>query len=187
MEKFKHSVLPNAFDLGSTELARWLSSQSTNTFVEPKKEYFSPEQIAEYEHESSANGREYNRLAAIKQQVSDLVRKGTGDATKPITIVIPVTQGQKSLETFRRQNDDLIEMGFISEDVEVYAIPDIDNGKMEFFDAEGNHYSDRTRELSISEKHKYGGIFNIESKFASKVEGSTGEIIDDSPNARKAS
>lgn len=184
MEKFKHSVLPKAFDLGSTELARWLASQSVNTFIEPKKEYFSPEEIAEYEHESSANGREFNRLAAIKQYVSDLVRKGTGDATSPITITIPVTVGQKSLETFRRQNDDLIEMGFISEDVEVYAIPDVDFGKMEFFDSEGHHYADRTRELSISEKHKFGGIFNIESTFASKVEGSTGEIIDESPNAK---
>lgn len=174
MEKFKHSVLPKMFDLGSQGLAAWLAGQSVNTFIEPKREYFTPEQIAEYEHESSANGREFNRLAAIKQTVSDLLKKGVEEE---MTIKIPKTVGTKLLETLRRQNDDLIEVGFIQEDVEVYAIPDVDNGRMEFFDAEGNHYADRSRELSVSEKHKFGGIFSIDSKHAKSVDGD-GVIIE---------
>lgn len=177
----KHYVLPNGFDLGSQELASWLATQSVQTFVDKKRDMFTPEDLQEFEHESSLNGREFNRLADMKSKVSDLCRKGT---EVPVTIVIPATIGAKALEIQRRQNDDMIERGFSEEDVEVYSIPNVDGGTMEFFDADGKHYSDRTRPLSISEKHKYGGIFNIERPNGNQdVDMSTGELLDGTNNS----
>ncbi len=180
----KHAVLPNGFDLGSPELAAWLQAQSVQTFIDTKKEFYSPEDLQGFEHESSMNGREFNRLAELKKKVSDLCVKGT---EVPVTIVIPATAGSKLLELQRRQNDDMIETGFEQFDVEVYSIPDADNGTMEFFDADGKHYADRTRPLSISEKHKYGGIFNIDKRNVVRdgnndVDSSTGEVLDGTHN-----
>lgn len=178
MEQLKHPVLPNAFALQSQELAFWLQSQSTHTFIDRRQEFFSPEQIQEFEHESSLNGREYNRLADLKSRVSDLCRKGTEEA---VTIVIPATVGAKMLETQRRQNDDFIDRGYEEFDVEVYSIPYAEGETMEFFDSEGNHYPQRSRPLSISEKHKYCGFLNINKANVvqhgnDQVDESTGEI-----------
>lgn len=180
MNTTKHPVLPNGFDLGSKELAAWLSGQSVATFVDKQRAYFTPEEIQEFEHESSVNGREFNKLAGIKQYVSDLCRKGTEEA---VTIVIPGTVGAKMLELQRRQNDDMIDSGYEETEVEVYAIPDADNQTMEFFDGEGNHYPDRSRSLSISEVHKYCGLLNVGRSSniikngEDNIDGDTGEVL----------
>lgn len=179
----KHPVLPKSFALGSTELARWISDQSVTSFKHEIFEYLEPQEIQQFEHESSVNGREFNRLNAIKQRVADIVRKGSDKET---VIKIPASVGTKLLEIQRRQNDDMIETGATKFEIDVFQIPDLDTAKFEFFDSEGNHFPDRTRDMSISERNKHIGISNQlyikQQDNGSVVDESTGEILKDGTN-----
>lgn len=177
----RHPALPHA--LNDNELADWLRLNAVQKFTDKKRDHYTDEELQEFEHESSLNGREYNRLAGIKKMVADLCSKGTEEN---VTIVVPKTVGTKMLEIQRRQNDDMVEFGFEETEVEVFAIPFADAETMEFFDVEGSHYADRSRPMSAKERHEYIGIFQrLAPRNVSKPDANgnvadtdTGEIVD---------
>lgn len=164
-----HPSLPPG--LTQSQLELWLQNNSVERFTHEKKDFFEPEEIQAFEHESSVAGREWNRLTDMLKEASTLVKKGTEEA---VTFTIPVTKGTKMLETVRRENDDFIESGYNVQKVEIYGVPNMDTHFMEYFDAHGNEITERKRTLSPKEKNEYLGMFqNIKNG----IDQTTGEII----------
>lgn len=152
-----HPLLPNGFT--GSELASWLRNNAVEKFTDQRKDMFAVESIREFEHESSVNGREMNKLLDLKALVNKIVTKGN-DTEEEMVFRIPPTLGTKVLDMQRRQNDDLIERGYELVETEIFGIPNPEFGTMEFFDIEGLHITERTRSLSAKEKHEHLGIFN---------------------------
>lgn len=157
----KTDLLP--VTLNGAMLAQWLKENAIETFIDEQKVFFTPEQIAEFEHESSINGRELNRLNDLLSKVGEYVKKGN-HTEMPITIEIPVTAGTKKLDQFRRQNDDAIDKGYEVIETEIFGIVDRDNETLEFFTTEGVHIPERTRGLSPKEIKTHVGIFARENR-----------------------
>lgn len=150
----RHALLPQ--HLNVADLANWLMTSAVDRFTDSQKRIFSPDDLTDFEHESSKNGREINRLMDILADAKDHIVKG---GEEPLTLTLPPTAGTKKLDKFRRQNDDLIETGFELVEMEIFGIPNPENEMMEYFDIEGNHILDRQRPLSAKEKHTHLGMF----------------------------
>jgi hypothetical protein len=146
----RHPSLPP--HLSPEELQGWIINASVEKFTDTTKKYFTPDQIQEFEHESSANGRNINKLLAILEDAAVRIKKGNDE---PIDFHIPATPGTKKLDGFRRQNDDLVEKGFEEIDVDIFGIVNSATEKMEYFTLDGNIIADRTRALSIKEQNQY--------------------------------
>lgn len=155
-----HKSLPQELTL--SELFEWLKRNSIEDFMDEIKNYFKPEEIAEFEHESSAAGRERNRIEAILKEVTTLIKKGNqdkdGEEAQTISIDIPVTIGMDLLDKQRRQNDDFVEKGYEIEEKRVYGIVNEADETVEYFTEEGVIVADRTRNLTPKEKMKYIGV-----------------------------
>lgn len=144
--------------LAGYELSQWLRANSVESFDDEVKHFFKPDEIAEFEHESSAKGREMNRLNAILKEVSEAIKKGI---VEDLTIEIPASLGVKMLETQRRQNDDFIEKGYEIEEARIYGVVDTESETMEYFMEDGSHVKERSRELTPKEKMKHLSTANI--------------------------
>jgi len=161
--------------LTDEEFAEWIKMYAVEKFEDTEKRYFSEDEIAEFEHESSKNGREFNRLADMKKDIFEIITKGTEEE---ITFTIPATVGTKMLETQRRQNDDLIEKRFEVIDIEVFGIVNHENETMEYFTVDGELMEKRTRVLTPKEKHKHLGMFmKISKQGADIVDENSGEVL----------
>lgn len=165
----RHLSLPS--HLSPAELAEYIRKSAVQVFKDTKKRFFTQEQVVDFEHESSGNGREMNRLATILKTVTDHINKGSEE---PMTIELPITQGKKNLDTFRKQNDDLVEKGFEEIEFDVFGIPNQINETIEFFDAEGELYEDRTRPMSEKEKRQYLGTMRMAGRPGARL------VIDES-------
>ena len=159
--------------LTEQELQQWIQRASVERFKDKTKRYFTPEEIAEFEHESSRNGRSKNKLEILLSTVTELIKKGN---PQEMVITIPETIGTVNCDKFRRQNDDLVEAGFEEVECDVFGIVNHRDETMEYFTLDGACIKDRTRPLSIKEKQQYLTIRNMAA--------STGEgakvFVDDS-------
>lgn len=150
MQQNRHPLLPA--HLSPEELQIWIRRVGVEKFQDKTKRYFTPEEIQEFEHESSKNGRSINMLKGILAQVTEAVNKGTD---MELTITVPATVGTVSFDKFRRQNDDLIDSGYEMIETEVFGIVDQNNKAMEYFTMDGQHIAERSRPLSVREKQQY--------------------------------
>jgi len=148
--KQRHPLLPA--HLTEEELQIWIKRVGVEKFQDKTKRYFTAEEIQEFEHESSKNGRAINMLSGILAAVTEAVRKGT-DMEQ--TFVVPATVGTVSFDKFRRQNDDLIDAGYEMIETEVFGVVDSNNQTMEYFTLDGQHIAERSRPLSVREKQQY--------------------------------
>lgn len=146
----RHPSLPQM--LSAAELQQWIIKASVERFKDKTKRYFSQEEVASFEHESSKNGRHKNKLEGILAHVTGLIRNGND---QELIITIPETIGTKNCDKFRKQNDDLIETGFEEVECEVFGIVNTREELMEYFMLDGSIISERTRPLSIREKQQY--------------------------------
>lgn len=184
----RHRLLPA--NLNAHELAQWLDTSAVEKFTHEVKTMFTDTEISEFEHESSAKGREMNRLLDMLKEAGTLIKKGTDE---PVTFTIPATVGTKTLETQRRENDDFIEYGYVKEERQIFGIIDVQNERMEYFDVEGNIIVERSRPLSVRERHDHIGMFSTAAKpnVIDGVDQQSGEIVDqnayDEAQRRKAS
>lgn len=175
MSKRHPSLLKLTPHLSEEEFADWVRMYSVETVQDSEKRYFSPEEIQDFEHESSLNGREFNRLDDLKKKVSELILKGTEEEVK---LTIPPTIGTKLLNEQRRQNDDLIEKGFELIEIEVFGIVNHENETMEYFSLEGELMPKRTRPLTPKEKHKHLGMFQkVSRQGPDLVDEGSGEVL----------
>jgi hypothetical protein len=180
MNKQRHSSLPD--HLTDQELQSWIRRVAVSKFNDRTKRYFTPEEIADFEHESAENGIQILDLKSIIQKVSEACNKGIEE---PLTIVIPENAGIKNYDAFRGQNYRMIKEGFEEIEVEIFAIPNQGAETMEFFTLDGAIIEERTRPLSAKEKKEYLTVRNIsqlpkESNaklyIDSEVDQSTGEL-----------
>lgn len=170
-----HPSLPKGLTMH--ELGIWLETNAAEKFTDEQKRFFTPEEIKDFEHESSINGREINKLEDLIKEISAKAKKGND---QPFTFTLPVTIGTKLLTQHRRENDDYIEKGYEVIETPIYGIPNVDTHNMEYFDIEGNLVPDRTRPLSPKEKHQFVGIFkNLKNNNdGTSTDTTTGEILD---------
>lgn len=145
-----HRLLPSAL-IGS-ELGAWLRANAVESFEDEVKIYFSPEDIADFEHESSSKGREMNRLLGLLASATEAIKKG---CEEDLLIEIPKNLGTKILEGQRRQNDDFIEKGYETEDIRIHGLVDDINETMEYFTEQGQHIAERSRGLTPKEKQRF--------------------------------
>lgn len=148
-----HQSLPK---MAPEELAYWLKKNAVEQFTDIKKYYFTEEEIATMEHESSVCGREILKLEALLSNVRKFVKKGVSD--DDITLDIPETIGMDALKEQRKDLDLKLERGYSQEEVEVFGVPDLD-GFMYYFDVTGEEMAERKRGLSSTEQRKYNGLF----------------------------
>jgi hypothetical protein len=178
MEKRHPKLMKLTAHLTQDEFAEWIRMYSVESFEDSEKRYFSPEDISEFEHESSANGREYNKLSDLKKHLGELITKGIEE---DFTFTIKATVGTKLLDAQRRQNDDLIEKGFEEIEIEVFGIVNQEDETMEFFDIEGKLITERTRSLTPKEKHKHLGMFQMKQNLKKVgndiVDEDSGEVL----------
>lgn len=146
----RHASLP--VHLTVEELQQWIRRASVEKFKDTTKRYFTNEEVQEFEHESSKNGRSINRLMGILAKATGAIKKGT---TEELTIVIPATVGTDLFDKFRHQNDDLIEAGYEEVECEVFGIVNTRTAEMEYFALDGQIIPERTRGLSAKEKQQY--------------------------------
>lgn len=173
----RHPSLPN---LSAEELANWIRSSAKETFSHEEKDYFSPDEIVDFEHESVLKGREINRVTDIVKEITSLAKKGTDEA---VTFTLPKTVGTKALETHRRENDDFVENGYVMRKMDLYGIPNVDSHNMEYFDIEGNEVTERRRSLTAKEKRETLGFFADQKKVGnSLIDDNTGELLSGSGN-----
>lgn len=170
----RHPSLPQG--ITNAVLAEWLKTSAAETFTHEKRRYFSELEISDMEHESSAKGREMNRLTDVMKEIQDLIKKGNEE---PASFTIPETVGTKMLETHRRENDDFIEKGYANEEITVYGIPNGRTDNMDYFDEEGNEITERRRALTAKEKHKYNGFFQ---RIQGGIDTVTGEVFGNTGN-----
>lgn len=155
----RHHLLPRTLE--GHEISNYLAKNCVEDFKEQVKKYFDPEEIQDFEHESSKSGREINRLKAIIKAVTDHVNKG-GD--EELIIELPATAGVKSLESQRKQNDDFCETGYTEIEERVFGMVDVENEKIVFFLSDGTEVKDRERPMSNREKLQYcnnSAVFNM--------------------------
>jgi hypothetical protein len=162
-------------DMDNDQFADWLRLSAAEQFPDSEKVYFTPEDVAEFEHESSVNGREFNRLSELKKRFEAVIKKGTEEK---IVFEIPATVGTKKLELQRRQNDDLIEKGYDLIEMDVFGIVNTDAETMEYFNIEGEMIENRNRELTPKEKHKFIGMFARSLRVNNEIiDENTGEVL----------
>lgn len=158
----RHFLLPG--HLTPEELQSWIRKVAVEKFQDQTKRYFTAEEIAEFEHESSKNGRNINMLKSILAACTDAINKGSD---QDVHITIPATVGTVSFDKFRRQNDDLIDAGFEMVETAVFGIVNQNDQTMEYFTMEGTHVAERSRPLSMREKQQYlaagGATLSIDS------------------------
>lgn len=150
MSQQRHATLPQT--LTDQELQQWIIRSSVERFMDKTKRYYEAEEIADFEHESSVNGRKINMLQGILKKCTEAIQKGT---IEDIVITIPKNDGTKNYDAFRFQNDNLIDAGFEEIACEVFGIVNVDNEVMEYFTLAGKCIDERTRPLSIKEKQEY--------------------------------
>ena len=89
----RHPSLPRG--VTNEVLAQWLQNNAKIKFTDEKKRMFSLEEISDFEHESSKNGREETRLMGILDEMKVAIKKGTQEA---LTFTVPITSGTKLLD-----------------------------------------------------------------------------------------
>lgn len=136
-------------------LANWIRQVSKESFTDERKVYFTEEEVAEMEKESTNIGRLIIKLADLKSYVVERLTKGTEEE---VEVTIPGNIGLKVLTSRREELDRKVEKGFETIETKIYAIPNED-GNMYFFDIEGNVFEDRTRRLSQRERSEIFGMF----------------------------
>lgn len=196
-----HEMIP--VDLTPDERSAWIAKNHREMVTDTDKIYYKPEEIQEFEKESSVHGRELARLSAIVRTISALVKKGNDSSTTSTIVVflaegakvdikqkddqniitIPATIGTKELEIQRSQNYAALEKGYEIKEVQLYGIPCYESETMEFFDIDANHYPARSRDLTIKEMKEIFGLFMMSNKGnkmkvveEGTVDTSTGEL-----------
>lgn len=142
--------------LNKEELKNWIINNSKEEFDDVRKEYFTEEELIEMKSQSHKMGSEINRLTDLKKSINDAITNG--NEIEGFVIDIPTTDGLKELTKRRREMDDEISKGYVTNETRAYGIPSED-GNMHYFDEEGNEFTDRQRKLSGRENTEYNGMF----------------------------
>ena len=153
----RHQSIPQS--LTPEDLAQWIMDNSDRNFTHTVKTDLTEEVVQELEHKSSLASRAIDRLEEIKKEFMDTLKDGTPDPKEPADVTIPPTAGLKVLKANREWADKQLEQGYSEENIEIYMVPDPENGMMVAVDIEGkeeDEWSHYTVEMTEDEERKYG-------------------------------
>lgn len=174
----RHASIPQS--LTPENLATWILDNKDSTFQHIEKTELTEETVRDYEHKSSLASRAIDRLNEVKNNFMEILKNGTPDLEKPVDVTIPPTKGLKVLTANREFADKQLEQGFSEEIIDIYMLPDPENGRMVAMDIEGKEYENYSTDMSEDEHKKFGKLFKKEKKVKKvkgAVEGETQEEV----------
>lgn len=168
----RHAALPQTLTIEN--LAVWIKENNIETKVHEEKFLLTEQEIAAFEHDSSVASREIDKLTKVKDKFMEYLKKGTpcldpdNGVFEEIPITIPGTKGIDILKANREYADAQIELGYRTENTQLYGIPYPENRKILFFDIEGNHWEQYNYGMNPIQIQKYGQPLFEEKKFKGK-------------------
>ena len=154
----RHASLPPT--LTDEQLGNWLKANAKERFKDPNKVVFTDDEINLKARQAASIGADNLFLEDILKTVKFAVEKGNPET---LTIEIPVTDGINVNKIAVSGLVKEISKGFISEERDIFGIPNAVDETMEYFTITGEIVPDRTRALSAKEKHDnigfLGGAF----------------------------
>lgn len=154
-----HLCLPQT--MTAENLGAWIADNNIEKKMHEEKYDLTPEEIAGFEHDSSAASREIDKLDKVKDTFMKLYKKGTDfDIDKeiflPATVVIPGTKGVEILSANREFADAQITLGYRTELTQLYGIPYPETKKIIFVDITGGHWENYDYKMNPPQLEKYG-------------------------------
>lgn len=146
-------------------LSKFITEQQKEVKTHVRKVPYTPEEVSDFEHKSSAASRAIDRLNAIKEQFMYRLKKGTDidpnnpEQFLPFDITIPPSKGLDALKANREFADDAIERGYNEETTEIYMIPYPEEEMMVAVTIEGHEAPKYTRKMTSDENALYGKLF----------------------------
>lgn len=172
MEKLKlidqiHRSLPQNKTVES--LAQWITEHQKEVKTHIDKVPFTPKEVADLEHKSSAASIAIDVLEEVKVRFMDRLNNGTDldpvtagtDDPKflPCDVTIPPSKGMKALKANRQFAVDNLRKGYNEEPTDIYMIPFPEEATMVGVTIEGKEAPKYTRAMSTDEKAMYGNLF----------------------------
>lgn len=142
-----HEALPQT--MSPENLAIWLDENQIDKKIYTLKYDLTPEDIAMYEHKSSVASRSLDILDELSKNFMAAINEGTDE---PRDFTVPDTKGTKVLKANRKFADACIRNGFSEQEVELFAIPHVEEKKIVFFDSEGHPFDGTSFKDSETEK-----------------------------------
>lgn len=147
-----HLALPQK-TMTKENLAKWLTENRIEEKTHEEKIDYTKEEIAAFEHDSSVASRAIDRLQDLLDSFKGLINDGNVD---PKDFTVPETKGLKVLKANREYADGQIEKGYRVEPTQLYGVPCTSNGKVCFFDIEGEHWEQYDYKFNPFQEEKYG-------------------------------
>lgn len=145
-----HVILPST--LTKENLASWLVDNNIEKKIHVESKELTTDDISEFEHKSSAASRAIDMLEELSKDIKETIKSGTED---PKSYTIPPTKGIKTLKENRKYADRCIKDGVSKQETELYGVVWPEEGKIIFFDIEGNEYPDHQRNMDPEESEKF--------------------------------
>lgn len=155
-----HPCLPQT--LTKENLAQFITDNSKNSFSHEEKIPLTAQDIAAFEHRSSAASRALDRLKAIEEDFKHHMVNGTPvkeGIIQPYDVTIVPTKGTKELKANREFADKILEQGYQVVTTALYTIPYPEESTMVVVTIEGDEWPMYTKPMSKDQKALYGELF----------------------------
>jgi hypothetical protein len=156
-----HAYLPQT--LTPENLAIYIKKNSIEQRSHIEEIDLTPEEIAEFEHRSSAANRALDKLEAELKLIQEIFKKGTPE---PQDIKIYPTKGIEALKANRKFADDQIEKGFREEVTMLYAIPVPEKKRIVYVTIEGEEFEQYSTDMTKDQLIAYTTLFSEDEQAA---------------------
>lgn len=156
-----HAYLPQT--LTPENLAVWIKQNSIEQRSHVEEIELTAEEIAEFEHRSSAANRALDKLETQLKSIQEIFKKGTQE---PVEIKIYPTKGIETLKANRKFADDQIEKGVREEITLLYAIPVPEKKIIIYVTIEGKEFEDYRSDMSKDQLIAYTTLFSEDEQVA---------------------
>ena len=145
-----HIALPQTMTVEN--LAAWIETNNIEKKMHEERFDLTETEIAAYEHDSSVASRAIDKLQSQLEHFKGLLKDGI---TESASVLIEPTVGLKILQANREFADQQIELGYRTENTELYGIPYGETKKILFFDIEGQHFEQYDYKMNPFQVEKY--------------------------------
>lgn len=156
-----HAYLPQT--LTPENLAAWIKQNSIEQRSHVEEIELTAEEIAEFEHRSSAANRALDKLETQLKSIQEIFKKGTQE---PVEIKIYPTKGTETLKANRKFADDQIEKGVREETTLLYAIPVPEKKRIVYVTIEGEEFEQYASDMSKDQLIAYTTLFSEDEQAA---------------------
>lgn len=156
-----HIYLPQT--LTPENLALWIKKNSIEAKSHVEEIELTAEEIAEFEHRSSAANRALDKLENQLKSIQEIFKKGTQE---PIDLKIYPTKGIEVLKANRKFADDQIEKGIREEVTMLYAIPVPEQKRIVYVTIEGEEFEQYGSDMTKDQLIAYTTLFSEDEQAA---------------------